>query len=127
MKDQDHYHKLSGRGVANGSIRPTVGLRIKSFLNFVAHIIFGTLYALEHQHQVTLKDGASLPSSDSITPMASAKANEEALTEIVYTPVANVIIMALNFILACLVLQITFNIDSQIDHISAPTFMPNRL
>ena len=50
MKDQDHYHKLSGRTNASVSmtIGPNVALRIKTFLNLAAHVIFGTLYALEH-------------------------------------------------------------------------------
>ena len=53
-----------------------------------------------------------------------AAAQEATDSEIVYTPVSNVIIMALNLLLALLTIQITFNVDYQIDHIQVPTFMP---
>ena len=53
-----------------------------------------------------------------------AAAQEATDSEIVYTPVSNVIIMALNLLLALLTIQITFNVNYQIDHIQVPTFMP---
>ena len=63
------------------------------------------------------------PDSSALGNSAMAAAQEASLQETVYTPVSNVIIMALNLLLAMLTLQITFNIDYQIDHIQVPTFM----
>ena len=60
------------------------------------------------------------------TPAGNAVASSQAET-IVYTPVSNVVIMTLNVILAVLTVLITCNIDSQIEHIQAPTFMPRKL
>ena len=45
----------------------------------------------------------------------------------VFTPAGNFIIMGLNIILMLLALFISINIDSQVEHVYTPRFMPTQL
>lgn len=59
--------------------------------------------------------------------MANSIEESAAVEDVVYTPVSNIIVVVFNVILASLVLQITCNIDRQIEHIRAPNFIADRL
>ena len=85
-------------------------------------MLFGSLYAFEHNNQVTLYNYER--TSSSAAAAATGIGIDEASQAAVYTPTSNIIIMAMNLCLAILVVQITVNVDSQIEHIQAPTFLP---
>ena len=86
--------------------------RLRTFVNMLVHLVFGTLYAFEHNNQVELYSVRQATPQDS-----SALGTQTDAESIVYTPTSNIIIMGINLILAILVIQITVNIDSQIEHI----------
>ena len=93
-------------------------------MNILGHLIFAGLYAFEHNNQVLLFNEAI--SADN-NPLGNTRIEAEGAVEVVYTPVGNVVIMVLNILLVMLTLQITVNIDDQVEHIQAPTFMQQRI
>ena len=82
-----------------------VAFRVKTTINLILHLIFAALYAFEHNNQV-------LRYSDAIN-----VDTETTVSDVVYTPAGNIVVMVLNLILCLLTAQITVNIDSQIEHI----------
>ena len=77
------------------------------------------LYAFEHQNQVHLQirgQHARLIEQQSAT--------TENTPLVVYTPISNVTIVTLNFVLAMLVALISLDINNQIEHVQAPRFVP---
>jgi len=94
--------------------------RARAFVNLTAHLLFGTLFAFEHTSQVYSHAEADYESA------AAGLAQPIAVGPEVITPASNFLVMGLNLALAVLVLVIAGNVDAQIAHIQAPTFMPAR-
>ena len=97
-----------------------VAFRMKTLFNLMTHLVFAGLYAFEHNNQVVLYTNAI--SSDN-TPVGNVIVAQESAVEVVYTPGGNIVIMIVNILLALLTLQISINVDSQIEHIQVPTYM----
>ena len=75
--------------------------RSKALLNLILHLVFASLYAFEHNNQVVLYTEAIANNS---SPAGNVRVNEESVVDVVYTPAGNIVIMAINLILAPLTL-----------------------
>ena len=110
---------MSSRAAQSGGLDPVWSLRMKSLANILVHILYACLYAFEHTCQVCERNEVS--NTYSVEQLLRERREEE-----VFTPVGNFIIMGLNLVLTLLVLHISINIDSQIEHAYTPRFMPTQ-
>ena len=109
MKGDDDFKKLSTGGFSSSTLLSIFGsalvvFRIKTLIVFTLHMIFASLYAIEHNYQVAIHaQEAAMNADQNVEVMAASCSDCELTAELVYTPTSSMTVMILNLILGLLI------------------------